>query len=92
MVKVLEQLLPVLKKDRVFYNQVKIGYFHALHLFKINAGYRKGFLVSLMNAVKECGTNFLPLALRLAVKSGYTLFRKPPNPNTKELEEYWAHK
>lgn len=92
MVKVLQQLLPLLKKNQHFYEQVKVGYFHALHLFKINAGYRRGFLVSLFGAVKECGMPFLPQACKLTLKSAYSVFRKPSNPNTKELEAYWADK
>lgn len=92
MVKVLQQLLPLLKQDHRFYEQVKVGYFHALHLFKVNAGYKKGFLVSLFDAVKECGLPFLPKAFKLALKSAYSVFRKPSNPNTKELEAYWANK
>jgi len=88
MVKVLQNMLPILKSKKDLYIIHKNSYHKALLLFMIKAQ-SLGFFKNMISSTVECGFLFIPVALKLGIKKLLKPILKNQNKTTQKLEQIW---
>ncbi len=90
MVKVLEKLKTLMLEKGGFEHHKK-DYYHAYHLFRLQADYKQGYIPSLLNAIKQTGISFSLPFTKLLVKYMLSHFINFRNATTQHLEVAWKN-
>jgi len=92
MVKVLENLKPILEHNPEINSACKYDYHYALNLYRINAKVGTRFYSGLMKSFNELGISFLWPTLKLFAKRIIVMIVPLKNKTTASLEEVWNGK